>query len=60
MRHHRVTAAHGILSITKRVVFRRWLWEPDVASVATEMARLERFGNILLHNDGATGGIDEP
>ena len=60
MRHHRVTAAHGVLSVAERVVFRCRLWEPNIASVTTEMARLESFGNILLDNDGTACGVDEP
>jgi len=36
------------------------LREPNVASVAVELAGLEGLGDILLDNDGATGGVDEP
>lgn len=60
VRHHGVTAIHGVLGITERMVFRCWLWEPHIASVTTEMAGLESFGNILLDNDGTAGGVDEP
>ena len=60
VRNHGIPALHGILGIAKRVVFGCWLWEPDVASVATEVARLESLSNILLDNDGTAGGVDKP
>lgn len=37
-----------------------WLWEPDVTTVSAELARLESLGDILLDDDGTTGGVDEP
>jgi len=36
------------------------LREPDVAAVAAELAGLEGVGDVLLDNDGAAGGVDEP
>ena len=60
VRNHGIPAVHSILGVAKRVVFGGWLWEPDVASVTTEVARLESLGNILLDNDGTTGGVDKP
>ena len=36
------------------------LREPDITSVSPELAGLERIGNILLDDDGTTGGVDEP
>ena len=60
VRHHCITAIHGVFSIAERMVLGCWLREPDVTSVTTEMARLESFGNVLFDNDGAAGGVDEP
>ena len=60
VRNHGIPALHGILGIAKRVVFGCWLWEPDVASVTTEVARLKSFGNIFFDNDGTAGGVDKP
>jgi hypothetical protein len=44
----------------ERVVLGGGLGEPDVTTVAAELARGEGLSNILLHDDGATGGVDEP
>lgn len=46
--------------VAERVVLGCWLREPDVTAVATELARLESLGDVLLDDDGATGGVDEP
>jgi hypothetical protein len=58
--NHGVPAAEGVLGITERVIFGRWLREPDVTTVTAEVARFEGFSNILLDNDGTTSSIDEP
>ena len=44
----------------ERVVLGSGLGEPDVAAVAAELARGESLGDVLLDDDGATGGVDEP
>lgn len=44
----------------ERVVLGSGLGEPDVAAVAAELARGEGLGDVLLDDDGATGGVDEP
>ena len=58
--HHGVAAAEGVLGVAERVVLGRGLGEPHIAAVAAEVARVERGGNILLDDDGAAGGVDEP
>ncbi len=60
VRHHGVAAAEGVLRVAERVVLGRWLREPHVAAVAAEVSGLERLGYVLLHDDGAAGGVDEP
>lgn len=61
VRNHGVSAAPGAVAcVAERVVLRCWLGEPDVTTVAAEVAVLESLGNILLDDDGATGGVDEP
>jgi hypothetical protein len=60
VRHHGVAASPGVLRSAERVVLGSGLREPDVTTVATELARLERLGDILLDDDGTTGGVDEP
>lgn len=60
MGNHGVASAPWVLSVSERVVLGRWLREPDITTVATEVAGLERISNILLDDDGATGGVDEP
>lgn len=57
---HGVTAAPGVLGVAERVVLGSGLGEPDVTTVAAEMARLESLGDVLLDDDSATGGVDEP
>lgn len=60
VRNHSVASAPWVLGISERVVLRGGLREPDITAVSTEVARLERLSDILLDNDGATGGVDEP
>ena len=57
---HGVAAAEGVLGVAERVLLRRGLGEPDVTAVAAEVAALEGLGDVLLDDDGATGGVDEP
>lgn len=56
---HGVAAAKGVLGVAEGVVVGRGLGEPDVAAVASEVAGLEGVGDVLLDDDGATGGVDE-
>jgi hypothetical protein len=58
--YHCISAAERVLGVAQRVVFRRWLREPDVAAIAAEVTRLQRLGYVFLHDDGAASGIDEP
>ncbi len=60
VRNRCVTATPGVLSVAERVVLGGRLREPDVTTVATEVAGLESLGNILLDNDSTTGSVDEP
>lgn len=60
VRDHGVAAAPGALDVTERVVLGSGLREPDVTTVASQVAGLDGFGDVLLDNDGTTGGVDEP
>ena len=60
VRDHGVAAAKGVLGITQRVIFRCWLREPDVSTVASEMSTLQSLGNIFLDDNGAAGSVDQP
>lgn len=61
MGDHGVTATPvGVLGGAERVVLGGGLGEPDVTSVTAELAGLEGFGDVLLDDDGTTGGVDEP
>ena len=60
MGNHGVASAEGVLCVPERVVFGCWLWEPDVASIAAEVAALKSFCDVFLYDDGTTGGVDEP
>jgi hypothetical protein len=42
------------------VVLGGGLGEPDVTAVAAELAGGEGCGDVLLDDDGAAGGVDEP
>lgn len=57
---HSVSAAEGVLGVSEHVVLGRGLGEPHVTTIATEVAALERRGNVLLDDDGATGSVDQP
>lgn len=57
---HGIATAPGVLSVAERVVLGRRLGEPDVTAVAAEVAGLEGLGDVLLDDDRAAGGVDEP
>lgn len=56
---HGVAEAEGVDGSAERVVGGSRLGEPDITTVAGEVAGLEGGGDILLDDDGATGGVDE-
>lgn len=60
MGNHGVASAPWVGGSAERVVPRSGLGEPDVTTVAAEVAGLEGVGDVLLDNNGATGGVDEP
>ena len=60
VRNHGVASTPGVGGIAERVVLGSGLGEPDVTSVAAEVAGLEGLGDVLLDDDGATGCVDEP
>lgn len=56
---HGVAAAEGVLGSAQGVVLGSGLGEPDITTVASEVARLEGLGNVLLDDDGTAGSVDE-
>ena len=60
MGNHGVAAAPWVLGVAERVVLGCGLGEPDVAAVAAELAGGKGLGDVLLDDDGAAGGVDEP
>lgn len=58
--NHGVAAAEGVLGGAEGVVPGGGLGEPHVAAVAAEVALVEGVGDVLLDDDGAAGGVDEP
>lgn len=60
VRNHGIAAAPRVLSIAKRMVLGSGLREPNVTSVAIQVAGLDGVGDILLDNNGTAGGVDEP
>ena len=60
VRNRGVAASPWVLGVPEWVILGRRLGEPDIAAVSTEVARLERLGDVLLHNDGTTGSVNQP
>ena len=60
MGDHGITSAPRVLGVAQRVVLGSGLGEPDITTVAAEVAVLERIGDVLLDDNGAAGGVDEP
>lgn len=58
--NHSVAATPGVLGVAERVILGGGLGEPDITTVSTEVARLEGLSDILLDDDGTTGGVNEP
>lgn len=59
VRDHGVASAEGVLGGAQDVVAGGGLGEPDITTVAGEVAGLEGGGDVLLDDDGAAGGVDE-
>jgi len=59
MGNHPVAASKRILCIAKRVVLWRRLREPDVATVAVELARFQSLSDIFLDDNSTTSCIDQ-
>lgn len=60
MGDHGVPATEGVLGGTEGMVLGGGLGEPDVSTVAAEVAGFKGIGDIFLDDDGAAGGVDEP
>jgi hypothetical protein len=59
VRNHGVTTTPVVLGVSQRVLLGSGLVVPDITTVTGEVARLESSGDVLLDNDGTTGGVDE-
>jgi len=59
VRNHGVTATPVVLGGSQRVVLGGGLVVPDITTVTGEVTRLESSSDVLLDNDGTTGGVDE-
>lgn len=59
VRNHGVAAAKGVLGSSQGVVTGSGLGEPDITTIAGEVAGLESRGHVFLDDDGATGRVDE-
>lgn len=60
MRNSGIATTPWVLGITKGMVLGSGLREPNISSVASQVARLEGLGDVLLDDDGTTSSIDEP
>lgn len=58
--NHGIATTPWALDIAERMVLGSRLGEPNVTSITTEVAGLDGFSNVLLDDNGAAGGIDEP
>ena len=58
--HHGIASAPWVLGVAQWMILWCWLWEPDVATVATKVARLECVRDIFLDHDSASCGVDKP
>lgn len=58
--YHGVSASPCVLSVAEGMVLGCGLREPDITAVAAELAGLEGLGDVLLDDDGTTGGVNEP
>jgi hypothetical protein len=57
MRDGGISSTPWVLCVAERMLLRRWLWEPDIAAVAPEVAGFEGFGDVFFDDDGAAGGV---
>lgn len=60
MGDHGVATTPWVLGSSERMILGCWLREPDITTVAIELAGLESFGDIFLDDNGTTSGVDEP
>lgn len=60
VRHSGVAAAERALGVAQGVVLGRGLGEPDVTTVAAQVAGADGFSDGILVDNGTTGGVDEP
>ncbi len=60
VRNHAISASHCILSSPEWVILWCGLWEPDISTISVQMARGESLSDVLLHDDGAAGSVDQP
>lgn len=58
--NHGVSTTQRTGDVAERVVLGSGLREPDVTTVAAEVARLDGLSDVLLDDDGTTSGVDEP
>lgn len=58
--NHGVTTAPGVLSVTERVILGSGLGEPDITTISAEVTRLKSLSDVLLDDDSATSGVNEP
>lgn len=60
MWYHSVASTLGVGCIAERVLLGRRLREPDITTVAAEVARFQGFRDVLFDNNGTASGVDEP
>lgn len=60
VRDHSIATTPWVQGVAERVILGSGLGEPDVTTVAAEVAVLEGFGNIFLDDNSTTSSVDEP
>ena len=60
VRNHGVATTPRALDVAEWVVLGGGLGIPDITTIASQVARLDSFSNILLDDNGTTGSVNEP
>lgn len=60
VRNHGVATAPWALHVAEWVVLGGGLGIPDITTIASQVARLDSFSNILLNDNSTTGSVNEP
>ena len=60
MRNSGVPTAPRVLRVSEWVVLGSRLWEPDITTIAAEVAGFDSLCDVLLDDNGTTSSVNEP